>query len=203
MTNIFFLIFLGASVLCGCFVWLSGKRESLAWALQNHIAFLREQCRDFEQRMLGLEDHVIDYLLSVGAEGTAELSEMKQSLVQVECLCVEASLLLRVKDFDAVHQASRLLDYDYSELEARNPEFRQSDFPKAAWDQRFEHLLQSLGERVNVASIEANTLNLQKRRTRRKSTISGLAAIGIRKVVDQIRKSDLERKAAAQAAEHA
>ena len=112
---------------------------------------------------------------------------MKDALTRVDALSAEVRLLIRSNDFRNIRLAYEVIDYDYRNWERSRPVFDRQVFPTPDWEEKFENNLQSLGARVSEASAQANTLHLQKRRNRRRSTISGLAEIGIRKLVAKIR----------------
>lgn len=183
----FYFILVAALVLCAAFVWLAGKRSSLRRELDRRVQKINERGAEFEGRLQLLEKHVIDYLLSVGADGTRELAEMNASLAKLEVLIEEVKKILVNTDFHALHNAFQLLDYDYSELKKKNPDFDTEALPAHHWEENFEAMLQSLGERVEEASVQARAINLQKRGRERKATIDNLAHIGIRSAIEYIR----------------
>lgn len=185
------LIFLGlavaSSMVSGCFFWFLMRKNGLAKEIRREIVRMKASAEDFERRLGMLEGHAVDYLLSVGAEGTLELVRLKETLAKVDALANELESLRARGDFHSLGDALSLMSGQYGDFSEEKQEKIKAEFVGPEWENEFESTLQSLGEKVQTASLVREQHQISRMKQKRKSTIATLYDIGVKSAIEQIR----------------
>ena len=150
--------------------------------VETQVDVLEIRIKQFRRRYGIVQEDAIDYINSIGAEGSRVLYALGQEIAAAEGLVEQMKLLLRSMAPYAADEVRAMLDGVHPTQLDEAVE-RLYSLP-VNWEHRLESQLQSLGKLVSQASIEAGVSGVPKR-PKRKRTLLNLLDAGIRISSDQ------------------
>ena len=176
-------------VICGSlgvvivlFLAIFHQRARLERGVNRKIDLFNNKVDDYTQRLSLVETHAVDYMNSIGPEGGRLLSELRQTLGQLQDLSELVTDLAETRDLGALEEVRLYFAGQHpNQKELQNYETGQTKiFPLTPdWEQRLEYLLQLVGRGVSQASSQAREAGVPKR-SKRDSTMSSLFKAKIR-----------------------
>ena len=168
--------------------WLQNRRR--AKNLRARLEILDEQLGSFEERLLTIETHALDYLNSLTTDGSKALYEVKELVAAGKNLADEVQELIETGDVAAFGEAEKLLRDQFPLHEEMVRKFDGSyvrRYPKFRnWKDVIENNLQQVGREVSRASNRATESGLPKRK-KRQSTVVSLMQAGVRAATQGVR----------------
>lgn len=168
--------------------WIQANRR--AKQLRARLEILDGVLGNFEERLLTIETHALDYLNSLTQDGARALYEVKELIGAGKNLGDEIQELIETRDLSAFVEAERLLRDDFPITEEMVRKFDGSyvrRYPKYRnWKDVIENHLQQVGREVSRASTRATESGVPKRK-KRQSTVVSLMQAGVRAVTTGVR----------------
>ena len=182
--NVIGLVTVACSVfVLGLMLYIFFRRDSLYAKLRQRIGLLESRMREFNTRVIIVENQASDYMNSLGPEGSRLIAEIRDMVNSINYLLDEVGSLTATRDLGALQEAELLLEGRHPE---QNEQVRNYDGTLSTrytiphdWEDRLESMLQTVGQEVSRASIKAKEAGIPKR-PKRQSTIFSLFKAGIR-----------------------
>lgn len=168
--------------------WMQNRRR--AKSLRARLDQLDQHIGSFEERLLTIETHALDYLNSLTVDGNKALYETKELVAAGKNLADEIQELIETGDVAAYGEAERLLRDQFPLTEEMVRKFDGSyvrRYPKYRnWKDVIENNLQQVGREVSRASNRATESGIPKRK-KRQSTVVSLMQAGVRAATQGVR----------------